>query len=406
MMASLCSVLAAAETITIPLQKRSREEMILARSSQQQRKKRFLVRGIELLKDYYNVEYYGNIGVGTPPQVLQVVFDTGSSDLWVFSEAYSGPGNPNKYSSAQSSTYQPDGTSFEIPYVSGNVSGFLSVDTIVLADGIQVSNQIFGEATTGTDNTGTGQVLLEGAADGILGLAFSSISFDNIPTVFENAIQQGAVSEQIFSMYLAEQGPGEITFGGYDATKFEGELNFVSLEEATYWQITLDKIQVGNLGDFVGPISAIVDSGTSDIEGPVSEVEQLAQAVGANPDPNFPGQFQVDCAANLPDLIFTIAGVDYTIPGSRMAVQVGQNTCNLVVAGMDIPVWILGDVFMREYYTVFDYGNQKVGFAKSKRTPGSGIATLPPSGVLIRGPMTVLLFALLFVVPFAMETMF
>lgn len=141
-MASLYNVLTtAAETITIPLKKRSHEEMILARSSQ---RKRALVRGIEFLKDYYNVEYYGDIGIGTPPQVFQVIFDTGSSNLWVFSEAYSGPGNPNKYNSAQSSTYQPDGRSFEIPYVSGNVSGFLSVDTIELAGGIQVSKQIFG----------------------------------------------------------------------------------------------------------------------------------------------------------------------------------------------------------------------------------------------------------------------
>lgn len=264
-----------------------------------------------------------------------------------------------------------------------------------------------GEGNTGTDNTGTGLALLEGAADGILGLAFSSISFDNIPTVFENAIQQGAVSQQIFSLHLGDLAPGEITFGGYDTTKFEGELNFVGLEEAVYWQIALDKIQIGNLGDFAGPNSTIVDSGTSDIVGPVSEVEQLAMAVGAIPDPNFPGQFQVDCATHLPDLIFTIGGINYTVPGSRMTAQVGRNNCELVVSGADISVWILGDVFMREYYTVFDYANQKVGFAKSLRTSGSGpVSTLPPSGLPIRGPMAVALSSLLALVPFAMESMF
>jgi hypothetical protein len=30
----------------------------------------------------------------------------------------------------------------------------------------------------------------------------------------------------------------------------------------------------------------------------------------------------------------------------------------------------LGDVFMREYYTVFNYAEQKIGFAKAKKWAG------------------------------------
>lgn len=207
-----------------------------------------------------------------------------------------------------------------------------------------------------------------GKFDGILGLGFTSISIDKTPTVLENAIQQDLLDQPVFSFYLGDNGPGELTFGGYDPSKFEGDLTYVKLSAATYWQIDMDGVTAGDDYSAMGPISAIVDSGTSLLTGPKKEVSKLASAVGATP--NIMGEYTIDCSKldDMPDIVFKIDGNDYTIPGKSAVIQ-AQGTCLFAIMGMDFPEggpqWILGDVFMRQYYTVFNYVDENVGFAKA-----------------------------------------
>ena len=91
--------------------------------------------------------------------------------------------------------------------------GFFSVDTVTLADdaGVVVTEQRNSRMPVGW----AWPMYALGKFDGILGLGFESISIDGTPTVFGNAVRQGVVDQPVFSFYLGNDGPGELTLGGY-----------------------------------------------------------------------------------------------------------------------------------------------------------------------------------------------
>ena len=158
--------------------------------------------------------------------------------------------------------------------------------------------------------------------------------------------------------------PAIIIYLSTDDSEFTGEITWTPLSEPKYWQIDIENINVGSFSS--GVTNGIVDSGTSLITGPSAEIMKIATSVGAMP--NLLGQYTIDCSKvpSIPDLEFHINGKPFAVPGKDLVIQSG-GTCLFAMMGMDIPAgpkWILGDVFMRQYYTIFDYGGKRVGFAQ------------------------------------------
>ncbi|XP_053708207.1 napsin-A [Synchiropus splendidus] len=332
---------------------------------------------VETLTNFMDAQYYGTIGIGTPAQDFTVLFDTGSSNLWVPSIHCSfldiACWLHRRYNSNKSSTYVQNGTKFAIQYGRGSLEGFISGDTVTVA-GLSVAGQQFGEAVKQP-----GITFAVARFDGVLGMGYPSIAVDNVTPVFDSAMAAKLLPQNVFSFYISRDPAaavgGELTLGGTDPQYYTGALHYVNVTRKAYWQVQMDSMQVGSqLSLCKAGCQAIVDTGTSLIVGPSEEVRALQKAVGALP--LVMGEYMIDCkkiptlpvvSFNIGGKIFNLTGEDYVMKESQMGVSI----CLSGFMAMDIPppagpLWILGDVFIGRYYTVFDRDADRVGFATTK----------------------------------------
>ncbi|CAA3011737.1 cyprosin-like [Olea europaea subsp. europaea] len=432
------------------------------------------------LKNYLDAQYYGEISIGSPPQNFTVIFDTGSSNLWVpSSKCYLSIACyfHSKYKASKSSTYKKNGKPCSIHYGSGSISGHFSQDNVGVGD-VVVTDQVFIEATREPSLT-----FIIAKFDGILGLGFQEISVGDQVPVWYNMVKQGLVDEPVFSFWLnrdteAEEG-GEIVFGGVDPKHYKGKHSYVPVTKKGYWQFEMGDFLIGNLstGFCEGGCAAIIDSGTSLLAGPTTVITQINHAIGAEgvvsmeckeiasqygdmiwdllvsglqPDkvcshiglcssyaaqsvssdiemvvdkenkegtsaresllctacemavvwmqselkqeevkekvleyvnqlceslPSPAGESAIDCdsMSDMPTVTFTIGGKAYPLTPEQYILKTGEGIATVCISGfmaLDVPaprgpLWILGDVFMGVYHTVFDSGNLRLGFAES-----------------------------------------
>jgi hypothetical protein len=85
-----------------------------------------------------------------------------------------------------------------------------------------------------------------GKFDGILGMAFQSISVDDLPTIFGLMVQQKLVDTAVFAFYLPNTSGavGELIIGGIDPSHYTGTLSYVPLVSETYWRLALDGLTI------------------------------------------------------------------------------------------------------------------------------------------------------------------
>ncbi|MXQ90704.1 hypothetical protein E5288_WYG016087 [Bos mutus] len=335
--------------------------------------------------------YMGNVTIGTPPQEFQVIFDTGSSDLWVPSLFCPSPACSTqvRFRHYKSSTFWPTQNTFRITYGSGSMKGFLAYNTVWFGDLVS-TDQLFGLSFV--------EYRCEGAPfDGILGLNYPNLSVFGAIPVFSNLKNQGAISEPLSdsaavtvlqgsplsSLYTCRVKGSVVMFGGVDKSYCQGVLNWVPLIQTGDWsssgetQSDLDacfvtlSLSISMKRKAIvcsGSCKAFVDTGTSLIFGPRRLVNNIQKLIGATPRGS--GHY-VSCFVvnTLPSIIFTINGINYPVPAQAYILKDSRGHCyttfkeNTVRTSRE--TWMLGDIFLRLYFSVLDRGNDRIGLAQA-----------------------------------------
>jgi len=383
---------AIADPVLIPIQKSK-----LSRDHGTSLHRKYGARDVPLnpLENYFDAQYFGPLTIGNPPQNFTVIFDTGSSNLWVPSEKcdpHIGTGfaclNHRRYDSEASDTWTEDGTKFEIQYGTGSMVGFQSIDDVDIAPfsgGLVAKQATFAEAVEEP-----GITFVAAMFDGIMGLAYPTISVNKATPIYNHLMENGAVDSGVFGFYIHRDSAhpedhhddhelgGEIAWGGVNEEWIEGSypdaFHWIDITRKAYWEIDQGIITV-NTPDAVSVCengcSAIVDSGTSLITGPTEMTDKINRAIGAFEF--IAGEWLVACRRipSMPTITFNLDGRAYVYDPLDYVLVIedqGQTQCLSAFMGLDIdtgtgPFWILGDAFMGKHYTAFDFDNDRVGFA-------------------------------------------
>lgn len=322
------------------------------------------------IDDNRDVRYFMDMYFGSNKQKVQVEIDTGSSDLWVHDEIY-GPSYEGYFKQSESDTFNYINEKFEIHYFDGSACyGQFGTDNVALEDGTVVKDFQFAVVNKATD----------GGTPAIFGISRkvqenAKHQYDNFPYAL---VTQGIIDKPAYSIYMSKEGgdKGLVLFGGIDKKKYEGSLVSFPISDDYFCDITLESLDVDGK-EYSLSKSAMLDTGTSWNFFPDEIVDDISDRLGAKI--NDDGDRVIDC--NQPTdkyITFNFGTQEIQLTYADFVVRPFKNGC---LAG--ISYWnpkngiILGDVFLRRTYTVYDFESDTISIAQAVDTDESDIVQIP-----------------------------
>ncbi|KAF4620757.1 hypothetical protein D9613_000404 [Agrocybe pediades] len=331
------------------------------------------------LADFFlgtDLQWFGNITVGTPPQEITVVFDTGSSSL-EFASTLCTTCPQVKFDSSKSSTFVDGGRTSSITFATG-----VGVDPVIGAN-YKLTLR------SGRDTVGVGGFSAPGVSLFLITAQTPKFNIDpfsgiqgmgaTAQGIFAALINQGLPS--LFSLYVTPQavGKAELTLGGTDSTKFTGTPIFASLPSGSgnTWQLASPGISVnGKTTTVLNTARTIIfDSGTSNVLFSTNTANAIYALISPDikPNPNEAGTYGIACnrISSLPaviDITFTSQSgkpFNLTIPSSELSVgpfASDPTLCQTLINAFD-GLELVGGSLLKHYYSIWDVGGKRMGFA-------------------------------------------
>ncbi|GAA94322.1 uncharacterized protein L969DRAFT_19514 [Mixia osmundae IAM 14324] len=311
------------------------------------------------LSGQIDLGYYVMLSIGTPAQQLPILLDSGSADFQV--QIYG-----NGFQTQQSSTFQDSGAPFQIQYASGSASGTTVTDVVALGP-FSVAQQAFGAITS------TSEIVTP--AVGILGLGFEAISSNQQMPWAQNLIPQ--LDQPLMAFYFSRtQGGSTFSLGATDQSHYSGEIEWVPVTQAAWWQIEASSISVNGQIAVESSIKCIIDTGSSyayttpEIAAAIYAQIEGSQALDS---PELPqGSYSIPCDySGVISLSFGTLQVSFN-PQDLNIGSSGTGACVGGIIGEDLigGGFLLGDVFIKAAYLVLAFqgpgGPPAVGFAKPR----------------------------------------
>ncbi|KAH8920034.1 acid protease, partial [Atractiella rhizophila] len=318
--------------------------------------------------------YLGQIALGTPAQSFTLQFDTGSADLWVYGPDSNATKHPF-FTSSASSTFVSSTNPWEITYGDGTtITGFVAQDTLRIA-GFTIPSQGFSLANI------TSEQLERGVEDGLIGLGFSTLARNKQTTFMEHLIagDRGTLNSAVFSLFLerdrtfqnfnsgstTDSTGGEICVGCTDKSHYTGDVTFVDVTSDFFWAVDCQGLTAKGKTISGTSMRLLVDSGSSVVNLPAGIIQAYAEGIGARTQNQGGGNYVLfmSCGdlATL-DFGFNIGGNIYDMAPLDLFVGTTQNgQCGIILVATDAvdsdntPLGVVGDAFMKNWYTVFSY---------------------------------------------------
>ncbi|PNJ75784.1 BACE1 isoform 7 [Pongo abelii] len=299
--------------------------------------------------------YYVEMTVGSPPQTLNILVDTGSSNFAVGAAPH--PFLHRYYQRQLSSTYRDLRKGVYVPYTQGKWEGELGTDLVSIPHGPNVTVRANIAAITESD-----KFFINGSNwEGILGLAYAEIARpdDSLEPFFDSLVKQTHVPN-LFSLQLCGAG----------------------------FPLNQSEVLASVGGSMYNYDKSIVDSGTTNLRLPKKVFEAAVKSIkAASSTEKFPDGFwlgeQLVCwqAGTTPWNIFpvislylmgevtnqsfriTILPQQYLRPVEDVATS--QDDCYKFAISQSSTGTVMGAVIMEGFYVVFDRARKRIGFAVS-----------------------------------------